>query len=74
MIMEYILSHPGETFDVTPFVDKRRKTLIEEIQVAVVGAVSPEQAIELRQCLDHIDELEKHKLEMERKILRVSDP
>ena len=73
-ITEYILAHPGETFDVTPFVDKRCKTPIEEIQDAVDGAVSPEQAIKLRQCLDHIDELEKHKAEMEREILRVSDP
>ena len=73
-ITEYILAHPGETFDVTPFVDRRCKTPIEEIQAAVDGAVSPEQAIKLRQCLDHIDELEMHKKEMEREILRVSDP
>ena len=50
-ITEYILAHPGETFDVTPFVDRRCKTPIEEIQAAVDGAVSPEQAIKLRQCL-----------------------
>ena len=73
-ITEYILAHPGEAFDVTPFVDKRCKTPIEEIQAAVDGAVYPEQAIKLRQCLDHIDELEKHKAEMEREILRVSNP
>jgi len=51
-ITEYMLAHPGETFDVTPFVD---------------------QAVKLRQCLDHIDELEKHKEEIEREILRLSD-
>ena len=72
-ITEYILAHPGEAFDVTPFVDKRCKTPIEEIQAAVDGAVSPEQAIKLRQCLDHIDELEKHKAEIEREILRISN-
>ena len=38
------------------------------------GAISPEQAIKLRQCLNHIDELEKHKDEIEREILRISDP
>ena len=73
-ITEYILAHPGETFDVSPFVDKRCKAPIEEIQAAVDGAVSPEQAIKLRQCLDPIDELEKHKKEIEREIFRVSDP
>ena len=37
-IIEYILDHPGETFDVTPFVNKHCKHSIEEIQVAVDGA------------------------------------
>ena len=72
-ITEYILVHPGELFDVTPFVDRRCKTPIEEIQAAVDGAISPEQAIKLRQCLNHIDELEKHLEEIEREILRLSD-
>ena len=72
-ITEHILHHPGETFDVTPFVDRRCKTPIEEIQAAVDGAVSPEQAVKLRQCLDHIDELEKHISETEREIFRLSE-
>lgn len=37
-ITEQILLHPGEFFDVTPFVDKRCKTPIEEIQAAVDGS------------------------------------
>ena len=49
------------------------KTPIEEIQAAVDGAVSPEQAVKLRQCLNHIDELEKHLEEIEQEILRLSD-
>ena len=73
-ITEYILQHPGETFNVTPFVDRRCKTPIEEIQAAVDGAICPEQAIKLRQCLDHIDELEKHKEGIEREILSLSEP
>lgn len=32
------------------------------------------EVIKLRQCLDRIDELEKHKEEIEREILRVSEP
>ena len=72
-ITEYILEHPGDLFDVTPFVDRRCKTPIEEIQAAVDGAVSPEQAVKLRQCLNHIDELEKHLEEIEQEILRLSD-
>ncbi|MDD5934441.1 MAG: IS110 family transposase [Clostridiales bacterium] len=72
-IIEQILAHPGETFDVTPFVDSRCKTPIEEIQAAVDGAISPEQAVKLRQCLNHIDELEKHIETVEQEILRLSN-
>ena len=62
-ITEQILQHPGETFDVAPFVHGRCKTPIEEIQAAV----------DLRQCLDHIEELNKHISEVEREILCLSD-
>ena len=72
-ITEYMLAHPGEIFDVAPFVDGRCKTPVDEIQAAVDGAISPEQAVKLRQCLNHIDELEKHLKEIEREILRLSD-
>ena len=67
------MQHPGEKFDVTHFVHGRCKTPIEEIQAAVDGAISKEQAVKLRQCLDHIDELEKHISEVEQEILRLSD-
>jgi transposase len=72
-ITEHMLQHPGESFDVAPFVDRRCKTPIEEIQAAVDGAISEEQAVKLRQCLNHIDELEAHKAEIEREIFRLSD-
>ena len=72
-ITEQILQHPGEKFDVSPFVDGRCKTPIEEIQAAVDGAISKEQAVKLRQCLDHIDELQKHISEVEQETLRLSD-
>ena len=72
-ITEYMLAHPGELFDVTSFVDGRCRTPIEEIQSAVDGAISPEHAVKLRQCLNHIDELEKHLEEIQQEILRLSD-
>ena len=55
-ITEYILAHPGEPFDVAQFVDRRCKSPLSEIQAAVDGAVSPEQAVKLRQ----------HKMETQR--------
>lgn len=73
-IIHYILDHPGETFDVAPFVDKRCKTPLEEIQAAIDGAVSPQQATKLRECLAHIRELETHKENIEQEILKLVEP
>ena len=73
-ITEYILQHPGEKFDVAPFLNKHCKHSAEEIQAAVDGAICPEQAIKLRQCLDHIDELEKHISEIETEMFRLAEP
>ena len=73
-ITNYILEHPGETFDVSPFVDPRCKTPVSEIQAAVDGAISPEQAVKLRQCLAHINELEAHRKEIESEILQIAEP
>ena len=72
-ITEQILQHPGEKFDVSPFVDVRCKTPVEEIQAAVDGAISKEQTVKLRQYLDHIDELQRHISEVEQEILCLSD-
>ncbi len=73
-ITEYILNHPNQSFDVTPFVDRRCKTPIDEIQAAVDGSLSKEQAVKLRQCLAHIDELTAHKNKIEEEILQIADP
>jgi hypothetical protein len=60
-------------FDVAPFVYGICKTPIEEIQTAVDCAISKKQAVKLRQCLDHIDELNKHISEVEQEILCLSE-
>ncbi len=73
-IIKQILEHPGETFDVTPFVDKRCKHPIEEIRAAVDGAVCPEQATKLKICLDFIDEQEKRIAKLDSEIFRLAEP
>ena len=73
-ITNHMLDHPGEPFDVAPFVDARCQTPLDEIQAAVDGAISSEQAVKLRQCLAHIDELEAHRKEIEREILMIAEP
>ena len=73
-ITEYILAHPGEKFNVAPFVDKHCKTPIDQIQDAVDGAICPEQAVKLRECLNHIDELNTHRERIEQEILTLVEP
>ncbi len=73
-IISYILEHPGETFDVAPFVDRRCKHPTTEIQAAVDGAISREQAAKLKECLQHIDELNAHKGNIEKEMLRLALP
>lgn len=73
-IIGQILEHPGETFDVTLFVDKRCKHPIEEIQAAVDGAICPEQAAKLKICLDFMDEQEKRISELDKEITRLAEP
>ena len=73
-IINYILEHSGETFDVAPFLDNRCKHAVEEIQAAVDGAISREQAIKLKECSQHIDEISTHKKNVELEILRPAEP
>ena len=73
-ITNYILEHPGETFDVTPFVSKRCKTPVSEIQAAVDGAISQEQVVKLRTCLSHINQITESKEKITQEILRVAEP
>ena len=73
-IIKNILDHPGETFDVSPFVDKRCKHPIEEIQAAVDGAICSEQALKLKICLAFIDEQEKRISELDKEIFRLAAP
>ena len=47
---------------------------IEEIQAAVDGSISREQAAKLREILSHIDELNAHKRRIEEEILRLAAP
>lgn len=73
-IIQQILDHPGEKFDVAPFVNIHCKHPIEEIQAAVDGAISKEQAAKLKECLAHIDELHIHKANIEKEIHRLAAP
>jgi len=73
-ITKHILDHPGEQFNVAPFVNRHCKHPIEEIQAAVEGSISQEQAVKLREILSHMDQLEVHKQNIESEMLRIAEP
>lgn len=74
-LLDYLLKHPDEkNFDVTPFVDRRCKTPIEEIQLSIDGTISHEQAEKLKVIRTHMDTLELCKLNLESVILTLVEP
>ena len=70
-ITTYILDHPGEPFDVAPFVNGRCKTPIDEIQLAVDGVMCDEQAEKLRIIRSHMDSLDFCKTNLDSEILTI---
>jgi transposase len=73
-ITNYMLEHPGESFDVTPFVDGRCKTPIAEIQAAVDGSFSPAQAEKLKIIRLHMAYLTRCKEALENQIYALALP
>jgi transposase len=74
-ILNHILENPGDkTFDVAPLVDRRCKTPIGEIQMAVDGDISPELAEKLKIIRSHMDSLELCKANLESAILFLAEP
>jgi hypothetical protein len=56
-ITEQLLKQPNGEFDVAPFVDRRVKTPISDIQAAIEGAICFQQAEKLRLIRKHLDSL-----------------
>ena len=73
-IIDYMLEHPGEKFDVAPFVDRRCKTPIDLIQEAVDGEFHPIQAEKLKMVKEHMDVLAELKDNLESLILELVTP
>jgi len=74
-ILDYLLEHPDEkNFDVAPFVDRRCKTPIEEIQLSIDGNISYEQTEKLKIIRSHMDSLGFCKLNLESIILTLAEP
>jgi len=72
-ITNQLLENPGKAFDVTPFVHKRCKTPIQDIQAAVDGIMCANQAEKLRIIRSHMDSLELCNANLESEILNVAE-
>ena len=73
-IITYMLEHPGETFDVTPFLDRRCKASPQEVQEAVDGLFSPWQAEKLKVIREHIVNLDALRAALESLIFKLAEP
>jgi transposase len=73
-IISHMLDHPGEQFDVAPFVHGRCKTPIADIQAAVDGSFSPFQAEKLKIIREHMEDLKELKASLETQIFILALP
>ncbi len=73
-IISHMLEHPGEKFDVAPFIHPRCKASVGDVQAAADGAFSPWQADKLKIIREHLDDLDKCKALVEDLILRLAEP
>jgi hypothetical protein len=73
-IIDRMLEHPGEKFDVAPFVHRRCKTPVEQIQDAVDGQFDPMQAEKLKIIKQHMADIDARKSELDQLIAKLAAP
>jgi transposase len=74
-IIERILENPLDTnFDVIPLIHGSMRAKASDLQLAIDGMITPEQALKLTIIRQHYDNLELCKLNLEQVILALTDP
>jgi transposase len=73
-IISYMLEHPGEEFDPTPFIHHRCKATPEDVKAAIDGSFSHWQAEKLKVIREHIADLGKLKALLESLIFELAKP
>jgi transposase len=73
-IISYMLAHPGESFDVAPFVDGRCRTPVNVIQEAVDGSFNSFQAEKLKIIREHMDDINKLRELLGTLIFKLAEP
>ena len=74
-IMAKILENPDDTsFDIESLIHGSMKKKLPELELAIDGYISPEQAAKLKIIKEHFDNLEARKAELEELILALASP
>jgi len=74
-ILDKILENPLDTsFEIEPLIHSSMKNKIPELELAVDGYISPEQAGKLKIIRKHYEDLESRKAELEKLILALAIP
>ncbi len=74
-ILDMILENPEDTsFDIEPLIHGSMKKKLPDLELAVDGFISPEQAGKLKIIKKHFENLESRKAELEELILALASP
>ena len=74
-IMAKILENPDDTsFDIGSLIHSSMKEKLPELELAIDGYITPEQAAKLKIIKEHFDNLESRKAELEELILALASP
>ena len=74
-IIEKILENPLDTnFDVTPLIHGSMRDKAPDLQLAIDGIITPEQALKLTIIRQHYDNLETLQINLEKVILSLIEP
>ena len=74
-ILDKILENPQDTsFDIEPLIHGSMKDKIPELELAIDGYITPEQAGKLKIIRRHFEDLESRKAELEKLILALATP
>lgn len=74
-ILNKILENPlNKSFDIEPLVHSSMKDKIPELELAIDGYITPEQADKLKIIKSHFEDLKKRKAELESILIRLAKP
>ena len=74
-ILDKILENPDDTsFDIEPLIHGSMKKKLPELELAIDGFITPEQAGKLKVIKKHFEDLESRKAELEELILALASP